>query len=136
MSLTVGVLHYREVYEKGGVVMRNIMKYAGIALSITVVLAPTIALAAIIQPTSPVGGTPVTGTSITGLLEQVANFLLIAGVIIAVIVIVYGGIRALTGGWDKAKEVLTKAAIGLAIIFGVGLIMQTIARLVQTQSIG
>jgi len=117
--------------------VKNVVKYAAAATALATVLAPTLALAALTAPTPPIGGgsAPVTGGTVTRLLEQIAQFVLTISVIIAVIVIVWGGIQALRGGWDKARETLTKAAIGLAIIFGVGLIMQTVARLVQTQSI-
>ena len=117
--------------------MKHVLKYAVAATTLASILAPTFALAVLTTPPIPVGGggQPVTGRTIERLLEQVAQFILTISVIIAVIFIVWGGIQALRGGWDSAKETLKKAAIGLAIIFGVGLLMQTIAGLIQRQSI-
>jgi hypothetical protein len=94
------------------------------------------ALGALQQPVNPYGpGDAVTTSTIQTILEQIANFLITAGVVVAVIFIVLGGVQFMRGKPDEGKKILTNAAIGVAIIFAVGLIMSTIARVVQTRSI-
>lgn len=94
------------------------------------------ALGALTQPVNPYGGgATVTTNTLQTILEQIANFLITAGVVVAVIFIVWGGVQFIRGKADEGKKILTNAAIGVAIIFAVGLIMNTIARVVQERSL-
>ncbi len=117
--------------------MHTFIKYAVVATSVAMVLAPSLALAVLPQPTVPVGNPTqaVTAGTVERLINQAAQFLITVSLVVAVIFIIWGGVQALRGGWGAAKGTLTNAAWGVGIILGVGLIMQTIARFVQTQSL-
>ncbi|HUO75603.1 MAG TPA: hypothetical protein VMU12_01645 [Candidatus Paceibacterota bacterium] len=117
--------------------MQKLVKYSAVIATVAAVLVPTMALA-LVQPTVPIGnpGQVVTGSSLANLINTVVQYMLTISTVIAVGFIVWGGIQALRGGWASAKGTLLNAVIGLAIIFGVGLLLNTIARLIQTQSIG
>ncbi len=99
--------------------MKNIVKYV-----------------ALVQPTVPVPGTPVTASTISNLINTIVQYLLTISTVVAVGFIVYGAFMFMRGKADEGKKILLNAVIGIAIVFGVGLIMSTVARLIQTQSIG
>ena len=66
---------------------------------------------------------------------ELGNFMIGAGVTLAVIMIVYSGIKYMTAGGDSkgttgALETLKSSIIGIAIILGVGLIIKTITSVV------
>lgn len=72
-------------------------------------------------------------------LENIANFMVTAGVLIAVIFIIWGGIGFMMAGGNsekagKAKTRLFNGIIGALIVLGVGLILRTLSHLV-TQGI-
>ena len=113
--------------------MRKFTKYA-----VTVALfaaVPALALAALAQPTVPVGGgNAVTAGTIETLVNQIVNFLITISVVVAVGVIVWGGLTWMRDP-AKGKEILKNGIIGVAIILGVGLILNTVARFINTQSL-
>jgi cytochrome bd-type quinol oxidase subunit 2 len=115
--------------------MKKIITRAQAALATVVVFGHTAAFAALTQPQLP-SGRAVTGQSIRQLLEQFAQFLMLAAVTLAVIAIVYGGIVWMYKGSEEGKKWLFRGAIGVGIVLGVGVILATVARLVTTQSIG
>lgn len=66
------------------------------------------------------------------LIDTIATFFITFGVIIAVIFIIYGGIRYMTAGGDptaqgKAKTAIWNGIIGAAIVIGVGVILRTVS---------
>ena len=77
----------------------------------------------------PVTGTPVTLTEIQDRIQQAAQFLIIVAMVIAVIMIVYGGIRYMMSPSDAkdAKAIIKNGIIGAAIVLAVGVILQTVA---------
>lgn len=121
--------------------MQKLVKYSAVIATVAAVLVPTMALA-LVQPTVPIGnpGQVVTGSSLANLLNTIVQYLLTISTVVAVGFIVYGallymGIRG-EDGKKNAGGILKNALIGVAIVFGVGLLLNTIARLIQTQSIG
>lgn len=65
----------------------------------------------------------------------IGNFMMTAGVILAVIVIVYSGIKWMTAGGEAkavegARNTLISGIWGVAIVLGVGLIIKTVASIV------
>jgi hypothetical protein len=79
----------------------------------------------------PVGGTPVTLSEIQGRIQQIAQFLIVVSMVIAVIMIVWGGIRWMVNKDPKeAKAIVTNGLIGAAIVLGIGVLLQTVAGLV------
>lgn len=86
-------------------------------------------------------GQAVTLSSIQRLIEQVATFLITVALVIAVIYIIWSGIKYMMAGDDSskatsAKEQLKSAVIGAFIVLAVGVILATIRYIVQYQSFG
>jgi hypothetical protein len=79
----------------------------------------------------PVGGTPVTLSEIQGRIQQIAQFLIVVSMVIAVIMIVWGGIRWMVNKDPaEAKKIVTNGLIGAAVVLGIGVLLQTVAGLV------
>ena len=99
-----------------------------------VLLMPLLVLAQLPGPAVPtVPGT--TLTEIENIIRRVAQFMLIIGVIVAIIFIIWGGITWMMAGGadDKIKTAKTRiwsGVWGALIIIAVGLILQTLAGLV------
>lgn len=88
-------------------------------------------------PLPPAGGLPngLTLEILRKWLETISIFMMWAGVVIAVIFIVWGGIGFMLAGGNaekagKAKTRLFNGIIGALIVLGVGLILRTVAALV------
>ena len=103
-------------------------------LMLALVLAPSMTLAQIDDPSEtdvPIEGEGLDEASIATLLERIANFLITIALIIVVIAIVWGGILWMTAGGDdskaaKAKSTILNGIIGAAVIFFVGIILNTL----------
>ena len=95
---------------------------------------PLLALAQLPVPTIPT----VPGTSLSeieSIIRRIAQFFMIIGVILAVIYIIWGGIKWMSAGSDpkaadEAKMRMRQGAWGALIILAVGLILQTLAGIV------
>lgn len=116
---------------EGGWIMMDIKK-VGYAVMMLSVLAMPFFVFALNEPTPPIGGYAINLEEIKRIIEVVARFLIIVGVIIAVIFIIWGGITYMAAGGDEgkagtAKTRIINGVIGAAIVLGVGLILQTIA---------
>ena len=108
-----------------------------LAVPAALVSLPVLAFAAVALPT----GTELTLTKIQQLIETVANWLIIIGVIIAVIYIIWGGISWMAARGDETKVKSAKLAIkngliGAVIVLGVGVILRTAAALVTRTFFG
>jgi len=103
---------------------------------------PFFALAVVLpEPTNPIGGTGVDLPEIQMRIEQIARFLIIVGVILAVIFIIWGGVTWMAAGGDEtkadaAKTRIKNGVIGAAVVLGVGVILQTVAGLVARTFFG
>lgn len=80
-------------------------------------------------------GKPIKLSTINGWLIDIGNFLIKGGMILAVIVIVYSGIKWMTAGGDskgsgEALQTLKSGIYGTAVILGVGLIIKTVMSLI------
>ena len=116
--------------------MKKYVRYAQTAAATALAFGPVAALAAFGNPEVPTTGQAVTTNTIIRFLEDIAQFLITASVIVAVIMIIYGGVVWMYQGADKGKEILKKGIIGVAIVLGVGVILSTVSQIVTTQSIG
>ena len=81
-------------------------------------------------------GEPVTFDEVNRLIEQIANFMVVTSVLLAIIYIIWGGITYMSAGSDTTKvtEAQTRiknGIIGAAIVLGVGVIINTIAGIVS-----
>ena len=98
-------------------------------------------LAVLPNPALPVTGTPVTLSEIQDRTTQIAQFLIVVSLVVAVIFIIWGGIRWMTARCDQKKADDAKAQIkhgiyGAAVILAVGVILQTLAGLVTRSFFG
>lgn len=117
--------------------MKNIMNILKAVLVVAIVLAPTVALAALPNPTPPIGSADdaIRLRTIEDIIQRAAQFLIVFGVILAVIFIIWGGITWMMAGGDEGKADAAKTRIwngilGAAIVLGVGVILQTLSALI------
>lgn len=120
--------------------MTKFKTVAKIGIATAMALMPALALAQIVTviptPTSPYKGTPVTLLDIQAIIANIARFLVLISVVIAVIFIVWGGIMYMMAGDDVAKSGAAKTRIvngiiGALVVLAVGLILQTLATVVD-----
>lgn len=112
--------------------MSKSMKIFYAVMMFLVLAVPTVSLAILPTPQPPVGGEEVTLSEIEAIVRQIARFLIVISVVIAVIFIIWGGIRWMAAmGNDiavKAAQTTIKNGIyGAAIVLGVGVILNTLA---------
>ncbi len=79
------------------------------------------------------GGTAIEVSDIERLVEDVVQFFITIAALAVVGYLVYGGLKmAMSAGnptkFEEGKKIVTYAIIGAAVIFGVGVIVNTIAR--------
>ena len=116
--------------------MTTFKKIGRVAIPAVMVLLPVLVFAQFNQPNpNAVGGTAITLADIQTYIERIASFLIVVGVILAVIFIIWGGIMYMAAGGDSAKAALARSRIfngiiGAAVVLGVGVILQTVAGLV------
>lgn len=115
--------------------MKKVQKIAYISLTMMVLLMPVLVFAALTNPVPPLTGNAITLAEIQDKIEQIARFLIIVGVILAVIFIIWGGIAYMFAGGDEtkstaAKERIKNGIIGAAVVLAVGVILQTVAGLI------
>lgn len=115
--------------------MKKVQKIAYISLMMMVLLMPVLVFAALTNPVPPLTGSAITLAEIQDRIEQIARFLIIVGVILAVIFIIWGGITYMFAGGDDekvktAKSRIINGIIGAAVVLAVGVILQTVAGLI------
>lgn len=121
--------------------MKKSQKIAFVSMIALVLLMPVLVFAALPNPESPVTGTAITLSEIKDRITQIAQFLIIVGVILAVIFIIWGGIAYMfAGGVEEkttaAKERIKSGVIGAAVVLAVGVILQTVAGLIARTFFG
>lgn len=121
--------------------MKTIAKWA---IPAAMMAMPLLSLA---LPITPPGTLEIpTGDSLSlaevkALIVTIANWLMIVGVLIAVLFLAWGGIRWITAGGNpetagKARETIKNGIIGLVILFGIGVILKTAAGLISRSFFG
>src|SRR3990167_5490045 len=115
--------------------MNKLKKIGHISMTAIILLMPVLVFAALVNPTPPLTGGAVTLQEIQDRIEQVAKFLIVVGVILAVIFIIWGGIAYMFAGGDETKSTAAKdriknGIIGAAVVLAVGVILQTVAGLI------
>ena len=92
--------------------MNKIQKIGYISMTAIVLLMPVLVFATTLSnPTSPLTGGAVTLAEIQDRIEQIARFLIIIGVVLAVIFIIWGGIAYMFAGGDETKTGAAKSRI-------------------------
>lgn len=115
-------------------------KYKNILVMLVfgVILAMPLLTMALTAPGTVVAGQAITLNEVEGLINGVARFLIVVSVIVAVIFIVYGGIRWIASPGDPAaaKTIIKNGIIGAIIILGVGVILQTLQGVISRTFFG
>ena len=114
--------------------MTNTKKFVYVGMMAMALLMPVLVLA-LTGPTQPLPGTGITLSEIETRIRQVAQFIIVVSVILAVIFIIWGGIAYMTAGGDETKATSAKTriwngVIGAAVVLAVGVILQTLAALI------
>ena len=114
--------------------MSNTKKFVYVGMMVMALMMPVLVLA-LTGPTQPLGGTPITLSEIETRIRQVAQFVIIVSIILAVIFIIWGGIAYMTAGGDETKTAaatgrIWSGIIGAAVVLAVGVILQTLAGLI------
>ncbi len=116
--------------------MTNYKTVAKVGVALAIAMMPALVLAQLPTPTSPYAGPAINLSDIQGIIETIARFLILISVVIAVIFIVWGGISYMSAGDDSSKTSAAKSRIvngiiGALVVLAVGLILQTLASLVN-----
>lgn len=118
----------------------NLVRILEIILSVSLVLAPTAALALVLPNCNNLNGVSCrTDTSVTGLITTVINWLLALAGLVAVLFLIIGGFWYITSAGneetaEKGKNTVINALIGIVIIVLSYVIVQVIANLVSNNS--
>lgn len=136
--------------------LNKIKKYATVTVPMAIMLSPLASVLAQSQgggggsygggsgtgglPAGVPGGVPITANEIVGRVTQLMRLLTGFGVVIGVIFIIIGGIQYMIAGGDETKLKAAKARlingfIGVAIVVGVGVIIQTAIALVDRSAL-
>src|SRR3989344_7378983 len=88
----------------------------------------------IVPPDVTTTGNAITLQEVENIITRVANFLMVIAIIIAVIFIIWGGIKYMTSRGDakaagEAKGIIINGIIGAAVVLGVGVILNTVRSL-------
>lgn len=118
--------------------MNKIKKVLPLLMVVSLLLLPVLVSAQLVDPGSALGEEGLTQTEITNFINSLASLIIIIGVILAVISIVIGGVLyAVAGGNEDrvntAKAWLKNGLIAAAIIFGVGVLLNTMRNIVTRQ---
>ena len=118
-------------------------KYKNILVMIVLgaMLAMPLLAMALTAPGAPVPGQAVTLNEVERLINGIARFFIVISVIVAVIFIVYGGIRWIAAkgdptGTKAAQEAIKNGIYGALIILGVGVILQTLQGVISRTFFG
>ena len=116
--------------------MDKFKKIGRFVIPAAALLLPILSLAAvqITPPDVTTTGTPITLVEIENIISRIANFLIVISVIIAVIFIIWGGVKYMVSRGDEkaateAKSIIFNGIIGAAVVLGVGVILNTVKAL-------
>jgi formate hydrogenlyase subunit 3/multisubunit Na+/H+ antiporter MnhD subunit len=120
--------------------MEKLKKIAKIVIPVALMV-PLLAFAALPEPTSPLTGNPLSLTEVQAIIQRIATFLIVVSIIVAVGFIVWGAIVYISAGGneDRAKagrKYIINGVIGAAVVFAIGVILQTTASIIARTFFG
>lgn len=120
--------------------MDKMTKIAKWGIAAAMMAIPFMSLAVVPVPALP-AGSELTLTGIEDIIKLIATTLMVAGITIAIIFIIWGGIKYMTAGGDEkrsgaAKTAIFNGIIGAAVVIGVGVILRTVAGLITRNFFG
>jgi len=116
--------------------MKTFKKIAKVAIPVAMVMIPLLTFAAVLPSASnPIGGNPVTLGEIENLINLIARVLIVISIVIAVIFITIGAIELMAAHGDatrakSARDKILYGIYGAAVVFAIGIILQTTSALV------
>lgn len=123
--------------------MNKLQKIAKFAIPAAMIVLPLLTFGAVVNPPGVVvpPGSGLDLAKIQDLITTIANYLIVIGIVLAVIAIVWGGIRYIAARGDdkhvaEAKKTIWNGIIGAIIILAVGVILNTAAALVTRTFFG
>jgi hypothetical protein len=101
------------------------------SLSVMLVL-PVVVFAQLTAPTPPISGQGFTLAEAQTIIQRIAQFMIAISLIIAVIFIIWGGIKYMAAGADatkasNARTIIFNGIIGALVVLAIGVIMQTLS---------
>ena len=110
--------------------METVKKVARVAVPLALMALPLVSLA-LTSPTAPITGTGITLQEVQDRIDQIANFLIVVSIIIAVAFIVWGAIVWMSAGGNEdrvksGKAFVVNGIIGAAVVFAIGVILSTL----------
>ncbi|GEM_PF-1961948 len=115
--------------------MSKLAKYTYISVVVMMLLMPVLVMAQISDPIVPPSGPTLTLDRIETLMRRIGTWLIMIAIVIAVIMIVIGGIRYMAGQ-EGAKDMIWNGIIGAAVVLAVGLILRTLASVITQTFFG
>jgi len=122
--------------------MKNLAKISTISLMVVMLLVPFLVLAQNINdPIVPPSGPTLTLDRMETLVRRIGTWLIMIAIVVAVIMIVWGGITYMFAQGDDTKVKsaqgrIWSGIIGAAIVLAVGLILRTLAALISQTFFG
>ena len=105
------------------------------AIPVAALLLPFLSLAVVVpNPDVLIGGNPITLIEIERTIVRISNFLIVISVVIAVIFIIWGGVKYMVARGEptatkEATGIIKNGIIGAVIVLGVGVILNTVKAL-------
>ncbi len=122
---------------------KNLFK-VGVMVAMVALVAVAVAPAALADtlpnPTPPITGEGISVSEVMGLINQIARWLIAISLVVATIMIIWGAIQVMVksgeeatvaNAWGKIKG----GVLGAVIALGVGVILQTIANIVNRSAL-
>ena len=119
----------------------RILVFGGALIAIVVavgyLMPGSYASAAVKSPSIPLSGSPITGGTITTIITQIADWLVGIALVIALIMIVWGGVMWMWSRGDDtkaqdARKIILNGILVSAVVLAIGLILSTIQKIVQS----
>lgn len=113
----------------------KVLNYTIPVITVLFILMPLVVWGQLPQPTPPIGGTEITLQEVEDIINRIANWLIAISLVVAVIVIIIGGIRWMTArdneeALKSAKGWVKNGIIGALIVLAVGVILKTLGVIV------
>ncbi|MEX1064132.1 MAG: TrbC/VirB2 family protein [Candidatus Paceibacterota bacterium] len=121
--------------------IKSIARFVTPVMLLMLLVLPMLVFAQVTTGTNVPEGSGLTLSKIEDIIKTVANFLILIGVVIAIIFIIWGGLKYMAARGDdtkvkEARGAIMNGVIGAAVVLGVGVILNTTAAVVTRTFFG
>jgi hypothetical protein len=122
--------------------MKKYIRIVNILMLLVLLMVPVLAFAQTLLPSFvPNPGPPLNLSRVEALIRRVGAFLMTIAIVIAVMTLVWAGIKYMLAGANEnkvqdAKLSIKNGIIGAAVVLGVGLILQTLSSILTQTFFG